>query len=214
MLSNYKKAKINGRVTTVVTPSEALSNEIYQNKYTSVEINDTILPVKNSYDPTSPGFYLLANNKMGRIIYPSDEDKCEYSIENAIDFSNVKDMKDLISKQEELKRMESDVLSNSDNLFKPIIKENDAPAMKALKEAICLKNIDINAYEDRFGDNFNNDKRLLKSDKITISKMTSICDNLDMKCTLTISDASPDVPNPMGKTIVIDICGYDSQKEE
>ena len=65
-------------------------------------------------------------------------------------------LKSVFSKQEEVKRMESEVLSNSDNLFKPIPKENDAPEMKALKEAICLKNIDIDAYADRFLDNFNN----------------------------------------------------------
>lgn len=213
MLSNYKKAKINGRVTTVVTPEEALNNQLYQDKFTSVEVNDTILPVKKSYDPTTPGFYILGNGKIGKIIYPSDEDKNEYSSENAIDFSNIQNMKDLINKQEEVKRMESEVLSNSDNLFKPIPKENDSPEMKALKEAICLKNIDIDAYADRFLDNFNNDKRLLKGPSITISKLKSICDKLDMKVTVIISDASPTVPNPIGKPISVDICGYNYDEE-
>ena len=79
----------------------------------------------------------------------------EYSSDNAIDFSNVQNMRELIQKQEEVKRIESEVLSNSDNLFKPIPKENDTPEMKALKEAICMKNIDIDMYADRFLDNFN-----------------------------------------------------------
>lgn len=214
MLSNYKKAKVNGRVTTVVTPQEALNNEIYQNKFTSVEINDTILPVKNSYDPSSPGFYIVNNGKIGKIIYPSDEDKEEYSAKNAIDFSNITSMRELISKQEEVKKMESEVLSNSDNLFKPIPKENDTPEMRAMKQAICLKNIDIDAYADRLGDNFNNDKRLLKGSSITISKMKSICDKLDMKCTLIISDSNPNVPNPIGQEIKVDICGYDENYED
>lgn len=214
MLNNYKKAKVNGRMTTVVTPEEALNNTLYQDKFSSVEINGMILPVKKSYDPTAPGFYISSSGKIGKFIYPSDEDMEEYSSENAIDFSNIQNMKELINKQEEVKRMESEVLSNSDNLFKPIPKENDAPEMKALKEAICLKNIDIDAYADRFLDNFNNDKRLLKGSSITISKMKSICDKLDMKITLSISDTSSDIPNPIGKTISVDICGYDNNGDD
>lgn len=212
MLNNYKKAKVNGRVTTVVTPEEALRNESCQNKYTSVEINDVLLPVKKTYDPSSPGFYIMGSGKIGKFIYPSDEDREEYSAKNAIDFSDVQNMKDLINKQEEVKRMESEVLSNSDNLFKPIPKENDTPEMKALKQAICLKNIDIDAYADRFGDNHNNDKRLMKGPSITMSKMKSIGNKLDMKITLTISDASPNVPNPIGESITVDICGYGDEE--
>lgn len=214
MINNYKKAKINGRVTTVVTPNDALNNEMYQNKFTSVEIDNVILPVKKTYDPTSPGFYLMSSGKVAKVVYPSDEDIEEYSSDNAIDFSNVKNMKELIIKQEEVKRLESEVLSNSDNLFKPIPKENDSPEMKAMKKAIGLKNIDIDAYADRFSDNFNNDKRLLKGSSITISKMKSICDKLDIKVTLTLSDASDDVPNPMGDSITVDICGYDYGETE
>lgn len=213
MINNYKKAKVDGRVTTVVSPQEVLNSPLYQDKFTSVEVNDMLLPVKKSYDPTTPGFYLMNGNKLGRIIYPSDEEREEYSSENAIDFSNVQNMRELISKQEEVKRLESEVLSNSDNLFKPIPKENDSPEMKALKEAICSKNIDIDAYSDRFLDNFNNDKRLLKGSSITISKMKSICDKLDMKVTLTISDASQNIPNPIGKSISVDICGYNNDEE-
>lgn len=214
MLDNYKKAKINGRVTTVVTPKEALEQDIYQNKFTSVEVCGNILPVKTSYDPTSPGFYIMNNGLVGKIIYPNDNDKEEYSIDNAIDFSNISSMKELIQKQEEVKRMESEVLSNSDNLFKPIAKENDSPEMKAVKEAVCLKNIDLDAYADRFGENYNNEKRLLKGSSITLSKIKSICSKLDMKCSLTISDAGPNVPNPIGKDITVEICGYDEDTNE
>lgn len=208
VLDNYKKAVVNGRVTTVVTPAEALNNDIYQNKFTSVEVNDMVLPVKSSYDPSSPGFYIINDGKIGRIIYPSKEDESEYSSKNAVDFSNVTSMKELISKQEEIKKLESEVLSNSDNLFKPIPKENDSPEMKAMKQAVCLKNIDLDAYADRFGENYNNEKRLLKGSSITISKIKSICDKLDMKCSLTISDAGPNVPNPIGQDITVEICGY------
>ena len=213
MISNYKKAKIDGRVTTVMDIKDVLDNPQFQNKFTSVLINDSVLPVKSSYDPTSAGLYVSTNSKIGRIVYPSNEDKEDYSSKNIIDFSDVQNMKELIEKQEEVKKLESEVLSNSDNLFKPIPKENDSPEMKALKQAICLKNIDIDAYADRFGDNFNNDKRLLKGSSITMSKTKSICDKLDLKVTLTISDASPDVANPMNDVISVDICGGNNTEE-
>ena len=208
MLNDYKKATINGKVTTVLKPHEVLSNSVFQNKFTSVEIEDVILPVKTAYDPSTPGFYVVCGGKIGKAIKPSDEDKNLYSVDRAIDFSNIESMKELVAKQEMVKKMESDVLSNSDNLFKPIVKDNDSPEMKAIKEAICRKGIDIDAYADRFGENFNNDKRLLKGSSITMSKMKSICDKLDMKCTLVITDSSSNVPNPIGSEISVDICGY------
>lgn len=214
MISNYKKAKVGDKITTVLSPQEVMQNKAMQNKFTSVQVGDSVLPVKNFYDPTSPGFYIMNNGLIGKIILPSEKDKEEYSSNNIVDFSDVTTMKELIEKQEEVKKLESEVLSNSDNLFKPIIKENDSPEMKAIKQAICLKNIDIDAYADRFGDNFNNDKRLLKGPSITMSKTKSVCDKLDMKVTLTISDKSPDVPNPIGKSITVDICGYDDSEEE
>ena len=178
------------------------------------EIRYYILPVKNAYDPGSPGFYIMNDGKLGKIVYPSKDDEEEYSNKDVIDFSDVKTMRELIAKQEEVKKLESDVLSNSDNLFKPIPKENDSPEMKAMKRALCKKNIDLDAYADRFGPNFNNDKRLLKGSSITMSKLKSICDKLDMKCTITISDANSNVPNPIGEDIVVDICGGFDDSEE
>ena len=81
--------------------------------------------------------------------------------------------------------------------------------MKAMKEAINLKHIDIDKYEPRFGPNFNNDKRLLKKDSITFRKLKDVCEALDMKATLKLEDANPNVPNPIGKKIAIDLTGYD-----
>ena len=88
MINEYKKAKIDGRVTTVVKPDEALQYDIYQNKFTSVEIGDTILPVKTSYDPTVPGFYIMNGGKIAKAVFPNDKDKDEYSSSNAINFSD------------------------------------------------------------------------------------------------------------------------------
>lgn len=208
-----KKAKIEGRITTVVNPYDVLKDQSLQNKYTSVEINGFVLPVKTNYDSTNPGFYISGKGNVGVVKYPSNNDIEEYSTNNIIDFSNVSNMKELIAKQEEVKQLECEVLSNSDNLFKPVAKENDTPEMKALKKAICLKNIDLDVYADRFADNYNNDKRLIKSSSITMAKMKSIGEKLDMKITLTISDANPNVPNPMRESVTVDICGTDNSED-
>lgn len=213
MFNNYKKAVVNGRMTTVMNPYDVLSNNVFHNKFTSVEYDGLVLPVKTSYDPTSPGFYITSNGKVGKLIKPSNDEMNEYSAANAVDFSNIEDMKELINKQDQVKQMEAEILSNSDNLFKPVIKDNDSPEMKALKQAICLKNIDIDLYSDRFGDNYNNDKRLLKGSSITMSKLKSYCNSLDMKCTIIISDKNENVPNPMNQQVIVDICGYDDDSE-
>ena len=207
MLRDYKKIKINNRVMTVIKPEEVLQDKTFQTKFTAVEINGVILPVKTSYDPTSPGFYIMDNGNLGRIVNPSEEDMEEYSVSNAIDFSNIQNMKDLIKAQDEVKKLEEDTLINSENAFKPTIREDDDPEMWAVKTALHLKNMNIDNYADRFEENFNNDKRLLKGKSITNAKLKSICPKLDMKVTLTISDMHPDVPNPIGKDITVVICG-------
>ena len=79
--------------------------------------------------------------------------------------------------------------------------------MKALKQAITDKHIDLDKYESRFGPNFNNDKRLLRKNSITFGKLRSICDALDIRVTISIEDSAPDVPNPIGRTIIADITG-------
>ena len=41
--------------------------------------------------------------------------------------------------------------------------------------------------------------------------MNRINKALDIKATLILEDKSPDVPNPMGKKISIDLTGYDNE---
>ena len=79
--------------------------------------------------------------------------------------------------------------------------------MKALKQAITAKNIDIDKYADRFGENFPNDKRKLKDEKITLFLLKRMAECLDMNVDLIISDKSPNVPNPIGIPIKVSLTG-------
>ena len=99
-------------------------------------------------------------------------------------------------------------------MFIPEIGSDDTPEMIALKQAIMDKHIDIDKYEQRFGPNYNNDKRLLKKGNITFGKLRSICDALDIKVTLTIEDSAPDVPNPIGRATTAEITGSSASEEE
>ncbi len=87
----------------------------------------------------------------------ADKDQSKYELDTMkiIDFSNAKSMQDQIEKSSELRSMEETILINPDNIFNVRIKPNDLPEMIGLKEAVNRKNIDINKYAYRFGDNFN-----------------------------------------------------------
>ena len=109
---------------------------------------------------------------------------------------------------------ERSILTTIDNVFAPDITENDTPEMKAIKQAILDKHIDLDKYEPRFGPNYNNDKRLLKKNSITFGKLRSICNALDIKASITIEDAGPDVPNPIGRVITAELTGNAMSIEE
>ena len=95
----------------------------------------------------------------------------------------------------------SQILTDADNIYIPIIGDEDGPEMVALKTAIGSKKCDINKYAFRFGPNFLNNKRLLKEKNITLNKLILMADNLDMEAELILRDKNHDVPNPMGQEV-------------
>jgi len=50
--------------------------------------------------------------------------------------------------------------------------------------------------------------------RISHLKLRSICNALDIKATITIEDAGPDVPNPIGRTIVAELTGGGATVDE
>lgn len=64
------------------------------------------------------------------------------------------------------------------------INENDSPELKALKQIILDKNINIESYKERFGPDYPQNVRLLKDpnkNSITLDRMKEICNALDMQ---------------------------------
>lgn len=180
--------------------------ELYRNTKTAIEIIDDnniayALPYRNKGDDR-PGVY---NEGVFSIIkYPSEEDN-PYIIndKNVLDLTSSKNVNEYMKNQQILKEMETESLTSPDNIFVAPISEEDNAETKALKEAINAKHIDIDKYSDRFGKNFPNDKRGIREwTEVSIKKIKSICENLDMKVTIKIEDKNEgDVPNPMGVTI-------------
>lgn len=212
-----KKASLDGRLVDVLS-FERLeeTKELYTSTNTAAGIEvktskgeEFILPFRDtaSINGGKPGVYTCGN--VGYMIkYPDQRDKDKYKPE-VIDFHNVDTIQDFIDKQDRVRDAERELLCTPDNIYKPVVKETDAPEMKALKQAICAKNIDIDKYADRFGENFPNDKRKLKDDKISLFLLKRMGECLDMNIDLIISDKNPDVPNPIGAPIRVSLTESD-----
>jgi hypothetical protein len=202
MAMNIKQTSIDGKLYNVVSYEEFCQNiELNNNYSTAVQMNDTVYPVRSPLDK-SPGVTIEGPIVTYRDPKSTDE---QYQASKVIDLSDVSNMGELIKKQEAMRDMEQEILTSPDNITVPNISSLDSPEMKGLKEAIIAKHIDFDKYADRFGANFANDKRILKTNSITQKMLKRILKNIDVKATLTLEDASPNVANPMGKTIVIDI---------
>lgn len=161
--------------------------------------NSRIYPVTKQYTKDSPCAY-----DAGPMILYNMPKSCEndeqYQQKNAIDFDNVSSLKESIQKQAELEKAERSILISPDNIFTPLPQETDTPEMGLLKKAITRKNIDIDNYKQRFGSDYNNDKRLFDQSSITFFKLKRICDIFDIKVTLTLED-KPGAPNPIGESL-------------
>lgn len=199
-----QKGLIDDKIVEVITFDQFVQQpKAYPLGYTVVDGgNGVMYPLRGKTD-SRPGLY--PSNGICKYKDPSPEEMDVYSAANITDFSKPKAIGELIAKQNKLKQQERTILTNADNIFQPQVKPDDYPAMVALKTAVNAKGIDLDSYAHRFGNNFNNDKRLFEKPNITLTKMISICNNLDIKATLTLQDASSDVPNPIGDSITVDL---------
>lgn len=175
--------------------------DMYANTKTAIEIEDPngimlALPYRSKGDGR-PGVY--DEGVFSRIVYPEEENSIYVeNAQNVINLSDSKNINAYMQKQEILKDLETESLTSPDNIFIPPFRSDDTAEMRGLKESIIAKGIDIDKYEDRFGKNFPNEKRLIKGGKISMEKLKYIGDRVDMDVFITFKDKNPDVPNPMG----------------
>lgn len=202
---SLEKAKIGDAIYDVTTEKELMEHPELFGQYTAVRNNDGyIYPVRNRFD-NRPGVYMTGG--MNIYIQPQGSERSMYSEQNIINFREASNLKEIIQSQQKLASEERSILTTIDNLFVPKVGANDDPEMKAIKEAIISKHIDLDKYGERFGVNYNNDKRLLGKGSITFRKLKDICNALDIKATLILEDNAPDVPNPIGTSISAELTG-------
>lgn len=209
-----KQAMIDGTLMTIVSFENFIKYpELNQNTNTAVQMGDVIYPYRSSVD-VRPGIYRVGGpagqgltTALHMFKQPKETDM-DYrtSSPNYVDYDDAKTMEELLQKQAMVRTMESEIVSSPDNITTLMISDKDTPEMRGFKEAINAKQIDIDKYSYRFGTNWPNEKRLMKGHKITLDKIQSIGDNFDMCAVLILRDKNGgDVPNPIGKEIVIDL---------
>lgn len=209
---SLEKAKIGEVIYDVIDIDEYYRDPSAYSSYTAIKGGDGyVYPIRTKTD-NRPGFY--PTGCLDFFKQPVGSEANIYTQMNIIDFRNVTSLREVIQTQQKMLSEERTILTTIDNVFTPDISDNDTPEMKALKQAVIDKHIDLDKYEPRFGPNYNNDKRLMKKNSITFGKLRSIADALDMKLSMTIEDAGPDVPNPIGRAITVELTGGSGILEE
>lgn len=212
--SDIRKMPIDGRMCDIVQLDSYVQNpSIYQRAYTAIEQNGMALPIISPMDYANGVTGINVGGLVSLYNMPSPEEANNYDTRNAINFADAENMKELISKTAHVKEIENEILTNSENVTQVKIGDNDSPAMKGFKEAFNAKQCDFNQYAPRYNGNFSNDRRDIYEETITLLKVVRHATNLDMKVTMSFSDKSPDVPNPMGKTVTVELTGGDDYDE-
>ena len=205
------KAAINGQVVDVVDYDEYSNHIDCYNGRNDVAIpvdmrgREILLPVKGRYSSnvTLPGVYNAGC--VDFLIYPDEAFAERYIPKDFISMSNTDDIKELIKNGDAARKLDEPFITSPDSITCIPIKETDQPEMKGLKMALNAKNIDIDKYAARFGDNYPNDKRQLKNSNATLKIIKRFCENCDMEAILTFRDKNPDVPNPMNTEITVSL---------
>lgn len=201
-----RKAIIDGKMVSVITSDEYRNSSVgyLDQGSTAVHIGDTVFPIKGKND-CGPGIY-RQNQCVSIVVRPPEEEKEYYSSNNIVDFSDVKSMAQLMEKQNELKSMERTILTDADNIFKPIQYPDDTHIMAGLKESVIRKEIDLEKYKHRFESvsAFNNERREFNKKSITFNKFVSFCKIFDLDATMIIKDKEG-APNPIGEPIVVNM---------
>ena len=204
-----KKTRIDRRIVEVIDQDEFVRRTNLSPDTSKILAEDTAIQAPNGL--VYPVVKQYSDNVMGvydagpMIVYSTPED-CkndpQYQSENIIDFDNISSLKESIEKQAELEQAERSILISPDNIFTPIIQPTDTPEMGLVKQAITRKNIDIDNYKQRFGSDYNNDKRLFDQSSITFFKLKRVCEIFDIKATLTLED-EPNAANPIGEKLSV-----------
>lgn len=181
--------------------------------------DEYIIPIISETDKSSYGVNIKKGDMFAIAKLPKESDPNfkQYTVsgnDTAINFKDITSVNKYIDAVGVMEKSEIDIITTPDNIFQPTPTKDDTPAMNALKQAVCEKHIDIDKYEMRFGSNFNNDKRLFNKNSISLPMLTRLCNGLDIKASLTLEDKESNTPNPIGRSITIELTGGSDNDDE
>lgn len=215
------KAPINGQTFDIVDYDEYRANfdAYYGRNDVAIPVDyrgrQMMLPLRGKYNgSTTPGVY---NAGCIDFVVTPEEGFAEKYIPDPstiICMSNTDDIRQLIIKEDSVKKLDEPYITTPDNITTFPISPNDQPEMVALKTALNAKRIDLDKYAGRFGDNYPNDKRQLKSRGATLNIVKRYCHNCDMEALLILRDAGPNVPNPMNTEVCISLTSLTLDDDE
>lgn len=219
MLHPINQAYVNGVRVDVVSPSEYFYNqELYDPKTTCIMMENLnyILPVRTSnVDLNVPGFYVTpgvygpGGSPFIPIVPPTKNEMETYSTKNIVDFSNVSSMSEYLAANAELVEQERKAFLSDqpDDVVRLIIDEvSDTPLMILCKSIINSKFVTSKFLENRMGNNYNNNMRLLKNkNDISYNKAVEILNCIDVKITATADNAISSAVYPMQSPITYDL---------
>ena len=205
-MMTMKQMTIGSQMYNVATYEEFCNNkDLYNNSYTAVQLCGYVLPVRTGFDIDKPG--IKSGNAINIINLPPEEEREKYDEKNITNFGDSQNIEELLGKVKLVRDQQKELLVTSENFTTPNISNLDKPLMKLIKTAVIEKHINIDQYAGKFGDNFLNDKRILKQNDITFKMAERYANCLDMKMTVTLEDKNPDVANPLGKVLTQVITG-------
>ena len=219
MLHPINQAYVNGVRVDVVSPSEYFYNqELYDPKTTCIMMENLnyILPVRTSnVDLNVPGFYVTPGvygpgaSPFIPIVPPTKNEMETYSTKNIVDFSNVSSMSEYLAANAELVEQERKAFLSDqpDDVVRLIIDEvSDTPLMILCKSVINSKYVTSKFLENRMGNNYNNNMRLLKNkNDISYNKAVEILNCIDVKITATADNAISSAVYPMQSPTTYDL---------
>lgn len=168
-----------------------------------------VLPLRDTYsgNPITPGVYNAG--AIDFTVMPDQSNYQKYIPGKTVSLGSKMDAKEIIESGESLSRLDEPFITTPDNITTIPVTSMDEPEMRGLKQAINEKHVDLDKYAGRFGNNFPNDKRQLRNNAVTLNIIKRFCNNMDMDAILIFKDKRKDVPNPIGREIVVSLTdGY------
>lgn len=215
------KAPVNGQTFDIIEYDDYRANleAYYGRNDIAIPVDyhgrQMMLPFRGAYNGSSiPGVYNAGC--IDFVVKPEEgfADKYIPDPSSIISLSNTDSIRELIMKEDSVKKMDEPFITTPDNITNIPINANDQPEMVCLKKALNAKKIDIDKYAGRFGDNFPNDKRQLKSKSATLNIIKRYCNNCDMEAILILRDAGPDVANPMNTEICVSLTSLNTDEAD